>query len=253
MADSSKAPLSQHLRELKIRILMCVGVLIISFGISYYFAENAYDFLVQPLADIYEGQTGRRLIYTGLTEAFFTYLKIAFYMAMFVSFPFMMCQLYLFLAPAMHKEEKMAILPFMIASPLFFIAGAALVYYYIFPMAWSFFLSFEDLGSSKSLPVEHEARISEYLSLVMQLIFAFGIAFQLPILLSLLAKFGFISAKSLAAKRKYALVAIVGVAAVLTPPDLISQVGLVIPLLILYEISIVSCKLLDKSQKTSRF
>ncbi len=249
--SSEKAPIAKHLRELKIRIGLCLIFFIISFCFSYYFAEYAYDFLVKPLADIYEGQTGRRLIYTGLAEAFFTYLKISFYMALFVSLPFMLCQLYLFLSPALHKEEKIAILPFLIVAPIFFVAGAALVYYYIFPLAWSFFLSFEDMGRNGSLPIEHESRISEYLSLVIHLIFVFGIAFQLPVLLSLLAKIGLVKAQMLASKRKYALIAIVGVSAIITPPDLISQIGLIIPLLALYEVSILSCKWIEY-QKSRR-
>lgn len=246
ISQGKETSLQGHLSELRMRIFISLAVFMAAFCGCYYFAGDIYAFLVRPLADIYENEHGKRLIYTGLTEAFFTYMKLALYSALFVSFPFLASQIYIFLAPGLYKNEKMVLLPFLVATPLLFFAGAALVYYWIFPMAWKFFVSFESLGGSGNLPIQLEAKVSEYLSLVINLILAFGIAFQLPVLLTLMAKVGIINSDWLKQKRKYAVIVILIVAGVLTPPDVISQIGLAIPMILLYECSIIACKWMKK-------
>jgi len=185
------------------------------------------------------------LIYTALYEAFFTYLKVAFFGAAFLSFPVVATQIWLFVAPGLYRSEKRAFLPFLLATPVLFLLGAALAYYFIFPFAWTFFLSFETPGGGDALKIELQAKVSEYLSLVMKLIFAFGIAFELPVLLTLCAKVGLVSSRSLAKYRRYAYVGCFVVAAILTPPDVITQSGLALPLIILYEISIFAARLVE--------
>jgi sec-independent protein translocase protein TatC len=246
--DDKPMPLMEHLLELRTRLLWSVGAFFIAFAVCYYFSSAIYGFLARPLADILmqqslaAGGTGadRRMIFTQLYEAFFTYLKVAFFGAVFFSFPIWATQLWLFVAPGLYRSEKRTIMPFLLASPFLFLLGAALAYYFIFPLAWKFFISFETPAGADSVAIQLEAKVSEYLSLVMHMILAFGIAFQMPVLLTLLCKVGILNVTSLRKGRRYAIVAMFAVSAIITPPDIISQIGLAVPLILLYEISILA-------------
>lgn len=244
-------PLLDHLVELRRRLVYSLIAIIILFGICYYFSANIYAFLVKPLADITAEMGGeRRMIYTALQEAFFTYVKVAFFAAMFLAFPVIAIQIWLFVAPGLYKNEKKAFLPFLIATPVLFFLGGAFVYYFVFPVAWKFFLSFEATGLDASpLPIQLEAKVGEYLSLVMQLIFAFGLCFQLPVACTLLGRAGLISSTGMKSKRRYAIVLAFVAAAILTPPDVISQIGLAIPTIILYEISIYAVRMIERARE----
>lgn len=242
--SNKKYSLSEHFYELKIRLTYIIIFFFLSFITSYIYVEQIYDLLLKPLAQQWINQD-KHMIYTGLTEIFFSYLKLAYYAAIFITLPFFLCQLYIFIAPGLYKNEKKAILPFLIFSPILFITGIIFVYNFIFPLAWSFFLNFENY-SFNAIPIKLEARISEYLSLVINMMLAFGMAFQMPIILALLAKVGIIDANMLRNKRRFAIVIIFIIAAILTPPDAISQIGLAIPMIMLYEISIIICSKMNK-------
>ncbi len=238
-----------HLTELRKRLINSFIFLIIFFIGCYFFAESLYGFLVEPFAKaVKDDGTNRRLIFTALQETFLTYLKISFFTAFFVTCPFILMQIWKFIAPGLYKHEKLAILPYLILTPILFFLGGLLVYYLIMPLAIKFFLSFESTGMSTNLPIQLEAKVNEYLSLVMKLIFAFGISFQLPVVLSLLARIGLIDSKFLKDRRKYFIVIIFAAAAILTPPDPVTQIGLAIPLLLLYELSIFSVKFIENKR-----
>lgn len=242
--------LTEHVTELRKRIMWSFLAIVAGTGLCYMFREDIYGFLVKPLADAMASTGGgtERLIYTGLTEAFFTYLRVSFFAGCFLTFPIILSQIWMFIAPALYKNEKKVFLPYLVATPVLFFIGGALVYYLIIPMAWKFFLGFQSTGTETALPIELEARVGEYLDLIMTLIFAFGLCFQLPVLLSLLAQAGVITADHLVAFRRYAIVIIFSIAAVITPPDVISQIGLAIPICLLYELSIFLVRRIQKKK-----
>lgn len=237
-----KQPIIEHIAELRTRLMWCLLAFFVATGISYFFAAEIYAFLAKPLANAVVDEGQRRMIYTSLTEAFFTYLKLACFAGFIASFPVIAYQLYRFLAPGLYAGEKRAMIPYLVAAPALFFIGAGFVYYLIFPTAWKFFLGFESGGVGGALPIQLEAKVSEYLGLVMHLILAFGLSFQLPIVLIILVRMGVLTVEKLRAGRRYAIVIIVAVAAVITPPDVFSQIALSVPLYALYEIAILLCR-----------
>ncbi|MFW0777212.1 MAG: twin-arginine translocase subunit TatC [Rickettsiales bacterium] len=243
MSDSEFAsqPLIEHFIELKKRVMIIIASLFVASCICYGFAEQIYAFLVQPLADAFGDPEARRLIFTSLTEAFFTYLRLAVFAGFFLAFPIIAAQFYYFLAPGLYKNERSAFAPYLVAAPVLFLSGAAFVYYLVFPAAWRFFLGFETTALDGGLPIQLEAKVADYLSLSMHLIIAFGLSFQLPLVLILLVKAGLMQLETLKRGRRYAIVIIVAVAAIITPPDVFSQIALSVPLYLLYEISILLC------------
>jgi sec-independent protein translocase protein TatC len=247
--DDGKMPLLEHLVELRQRLLYSFIGMIVAFILCYSVAGHIYNFLVQPLADVTEGQAGRRMIFTALHEAFFTQIKVAFFAAMCISFPILAAQIWGFVSPGLYKNEKQVFLPFLIATPVLFAVGAAMVYYLVIPLAWRFFISFETPGGEGTLPMQLEPKVDQYLSLVMRLIFAFGVCFELPVLIVLLAKMGIVSVAGLRAKRKYAILIAFVVAAILTPPDVISQIMLAVPVILLYEVSILCAVVIEKRRE----
>ena len=248
--DEYKMPLMDHLIELRRRLMWSFLALIIVTTVALTFAGDIFNFLAQPLLDVFKDKPElRTMIYTSLIEKFFTNIKVGLWTGVFVSFPIFAIQIWKFVAPGLYKNEQKAFRPFLIATPILFFAGGAFVYFLVMPMAWQFFAQFEQTGATnEAIRIQLMPKVSEYFSLVLQLIFAFGICFETPVLLGLLARAGLASAKGLASKRRYAIVIIFIIAAVITPPDVISQLALAFPMILLYEVGILVARRIEKQK-----
>ena len=247
--NNKKLNLSHHLLELRNRIIYFFLFFILSFFFSYIFVENIFSFITNPFIESIDFKENKRLIYTGLAEAFFSYLKLALISAFIISSPFFIYQIWAFIAPGLLKKEKKIIFPFIFLVPLMFILGFVFLYYFIIPIAWDFFTAFDTSGSKNNFTLELEPKINEYISLTVKLGFAFGLAFQLPTAIFLLTILGIASPKDLEKKRRFVIVIIFLISALITPPDIISQIGLAIPVICLYEFSIFISKFFEKKKK----
>lgn len=247
--DDSQAPLLDHLIELRGRLVKAVAALAVAFGVCFYFADEIFGFLVRPLTEAFPEGEGQ-LIYTRLYEAFFVEIKVALFAAFFLAFPIIANQLWSFVAPGLYAREKRAFLPFIIATPILFTAGGSLAYFVVMPLAFTWFLGFQ--GEAGGLEAQALPAMGDYLDLVMQFILAFGVSFLLPVLLLLLNRAGIVSRAQLVSARRYVVVAVFVVAAFITPPDVVSQIMLAVPLLLLFEGSLVLMRLSEKKAAAER-
>jgi sec-independent protein translocase protein TatC len=241
----SEAPLLEHLNELRKRLIYSAIAIVVLMVICFLFAGQIFDVLLNPYRSIYPNPGDMELIYTAPQEFFFTQVNLAFFGAVFIGFPFLATQIYQFVAPGLYKHERKALVPYLIATPIFFLLGAAMVYFIVLPMALGFF------AGMQTEEIRLLARVSEYLSLAMTLILAFGVCFQLPVVLTLLAQIDLIGVEILKKGRRYAIVIILIVAAFITPPDPVSQIGLALPMYALYELSILSVRIVERRRKAA--
>ena len=246
--DNSEAPLVEHLTELRSRLVRSMIAIAIAFVFCFYFSDEIFNFLTSPYVKA-RGDDEAFFQFTALQELFFTQIKIGFFGALFLAFPVLASQIYMFMAPGLYRHERAAFYPFLIATPILFIMGACLVYFGVMPLAIAFFLSLEQTGGEGIATITNQPKVSEYLSLIMTLIFAFGLVFQLPVVLTLLARVNMVTSGGLKDKRKYAIVLAFVAAAILTPPDPASQIGLALPTLLLYEVSIYCVKLVERQRE----